>query len=193
MRQCGDCQLCCKLLPVPEIGKLANTRCRHQRTGKGCALYHTPSLPGSCRLWSCQWLLGDYPGQRPDRVHYVVDCMPDYITVRDNATADERHIPVVQVWVDPGYRDAHRELGLRRWLDETKQVAIVRYNNRDGFILFPPSTAGDGQWHEEWSGKTRAETHDIRDVAEKIGGIAMTIEVSTAEEGYQLTRKMGRK
>jgi hypothetical protein len=36
-RQCGDCQLCCKLLPVRTLGKAAGQRCKHQRHHKGLA------------------------------------------------------------------------------------------------------------------------------------------------------------
>jgi hypothetical protein len=28
-RRCGDCQLCCKLIPLEKFGKRANQRCRH--------------------------------------------------------------------------------------------------------------------------------------------------------------------
>ncbi len=78
-RKCGDCSLCCKLLPMPELAKPANKRCKHQRYGKGCAIY--ARRPDSCRTWSCRWLLGegtdDLP--RPDRSHYVIDPMPDFV------------------------------------------------------------------------------------------------------------------
>jgi len=45
MRQCGGCTLCCKLLPVPPLEKLAGQRCQHQRHGKGCAVYETSAMP----------------------------------------------------------------------------------------------------------------------------------------------------
>lgn len=54
-RICGDCQLCCKLMPVEEFDKPANCRCEHQRTGKGCAIY--ADRPMSCALWNCRWLV----------------------------------------------------------------------------------------------------------------------------------------
>lgn len=81
-RTCGDCQLCCKLLPVRAVGKGANERCRHQRFGKGCAIYHHPSFPVECRVWSCRWLVDPeaHGLSRPDRTHYVVDIMPDFLT-----------------------------------------------------------------------------------------------------------------
>jgi hypothetical protein len=77
-RQCGDCQLCCKLLPIQELNKAAGDRCQHQRHGIGCNIY--PNRPNCCQLWNCRWLAGDNTGARPDHAHYVVDIMPDYIT-----------------------------------------------------------------------------------------------------------------
>lgn len=38
-RVCGDCQLCCLLMPVEEMGKKASVRCKYQRAGKGCSIY----------------------------------------------------------------------------------------------------------------------------------------------------------
>lgn len=167
-RTCGSCQLCCRLVPVAEIGKPANTRCRAQRHGKGCAVYRKPLMPVSCAMWSCRWLVGTFNGRRPDHAHYVVDMMPDYVTAQDNATKAEQHIPVVQVWVDPAHRDAHHDTALRAWLDETRQAAIVRFNSGDGFVLFPPSMSDDGEWHEI-GGSVRVDSHSLLDVAARTG------------------------
>ena len=56
-RNCGDCQLCCKLVPTKEINKPANTRCKHQKVGKGCGIY--AQRPFSCMVWNCRWLVND--------------------------------------------------------------------------------------------------------------------------------------
>ena len=58
-RRCGDCQLCCKLLPVGALGKAAGERCRHQRHHKGCAVYRKRGFPSECGAWSCRWLVED--------------------------------------------------------------------------------------------------------------------------------------
>lgn len=188
-RECGGCTLCCKLLPVQELGKLANTRCRHQATGKGCKVYGTERMPPSCRLWSCQWLAGPFPGQRPDRAHYVVDTLPDYVTARHDVTGEVQHFPVVQVWVDPAYPDAHRDPVLRKWLDDNKAPAIIRYDSRDGFTLFPPSRSDDGQWHEVHGATMAERAHDIRDIAEKIGGLVIEAEVTTVDEAVDAAKR----
>lgn len=177
-RACGDCQLCCKLLPlrsrdddatmramvgagmpaptwgadmVPAFDKPANTRCQHQRHGKGCAIY--ARRPLSCRLWSCRWLNGDDTAdqRRPDHAHLVIDCMPDYVTVRDNRTGELQRSEVVQVWVDPAYPDAHRDPTFRAYalrLAERWAMALIRNGSNDAFLLVPPTIASDGQWHE---------------------------------------------
>jgi hypothetical protein len=171
MRKCGDCQLCCKLLPTPEIDKLANVRCRHQKHGVGCAIYDRRPL--SCQMWRCQWLAPeefdtlDLP--RPDRVHYVVDMIPDYVTMTWHDGRPPDHLPVVQVWVDPDHRDAHRDPALRRWLERQRMPAIIRYSERDGFVLFPPSCSEDRQWHEQRSGMSE-HSHTLEQKAAALGG-----------------------
>src|SRR5215471_3194906 len=121
-RRCGGCTLCCKLLPVHhgahnDVGidlpgswhKAAGERCRHQRSGKGCAVYRKAGFPSACLFWNCRWLVSDDTDdlRRPDRAHYVIDVMPDFITLTDNETGEKHTIEVIQVWVDPDYRDAH--------------------------------------------------------------------------------------
>lgn len=152
-RKCGACTLCCKLTPVVDINKPANTRCQHQRHGKGCAIY--AKRPFSCRMWNCRWVLDDDTAdlRRPDHVHYVIDVMPDYVTARNNETGEETHVQVLQIWVDPKFPDAHHDPALRQYLlrrGEEGIAAIIRYGSAKAFTLFPPNMSGDGQWHERW-------------------------------------------
>jgi len=154
MRQCGDCQLCCKLLPVRTLGKGAGQRCQHQRHHKGCAVYSTLGrVSPECKLWNCRWLVADDTENlsRPDRSHYVLDLMPDFITLRDDKTGEAQHVEVVQIWVDPKYPDAHRDPALRAYLDrlaEKNVAGLVRRNNTEALTIFPPALSADGQWHE---------------------------------------------
>lgn len=53
--------------------------------------------------------------------------------------------------MDPAHPDAHRDPALRDYLHARAlegYAAIIRYNARDGFTLFAPPMADDGQWHE---------------------------------------------
>lgn len=65
-RRCGSCTACCQVLGVVELNKQSFNPCIHQ--ANGCAIY--ANRPVSCRIWSCDWLLGGDPGgderHRPD-------------------------------------------------------------------------------------------------------------------------------
>jgi hypothetical protein len=172
-RQCGECQLCCRLLPVRALGKGANTRCRHQKFGKGCAVYHQAAMPPECMMWNSRWLVNDDTGDlpRPDRSHYVIDIMPDFITVRENATGATQTVEVIQIWLDPKYPDAHRDPALRAYLARRAlegKVGLVRTPSK-GFVLAPPAMSEDGQWHEIDSMEREAQ-HSFTEIVQALGG-----------------------
>jgi hypothetical protein len=142
-RHCGECTLCCRLLPVPTVPKGAHERCRHQgRTG--CAIY--TRRPRACELWSCLWLLGEDTGPRPDRAHLVVDVSPDFIDADDKVTGEQSRIIVTQVWLDPAYPSAHTAPAFRQWLDKSRRVALVRGAGSQATVLVPPSCNSEGRW-----------------------------------------------
>jgi hypothetical protein len=69
MRECGKCNLCCKVLRVEEISKEANTWCKNCSRGLGCNIYNR--RPESCQKFECTWLqVEELPEEyRPDKVH----------------------------------------------------------------------------------------------------------------------------
>jgi len=192
-RRCGDCQLCCRLLPTEEIKKPALARCPHQKHGKGCAIY--ARRPMSCALWNCRWLVDESTADlpRPDRAHYVIDLIPDYITMKPHDGSTPTHIPVVQVWVDPAHKDAHRAPSFRAWLEAEGIPAIIRYDSRDGFILFPPSTTQGQGWVEYMDSQPTERTHTLEEKAAALGGM---VELDFSDSGggaYRTTLKVGDK
>jgi hypothetical protein len=71
-RVCGPCSLCCTVLRVDELRKLAGTPCVHQRAEGGCGIY--VRRPGICRAYRCLWLSGGLDeSDRPDRLGAVLD------------------------------------------------------------------------------------------------------------------------
>ena len=188
-RHCGDCQLCCRLLPmksgtkakvertldnmiaaglaqknaganmIDDFDKPAGQRCKYQRHHKGCTIY--VNRPFGCRMWSCRWLLGDDTAElsRPDRVGYVIDAMPDFVTLNDGA--EQRTVQVVQIWVDQTNPEAWREPKLLAFIERRAKEgigALVRRNHRDAVAVFGPGISHDGQWHYVESG-TNEEQH----------------------------------
>jgi hypothetical protein len=200
MRQCGDCQLCCKLLPmhagegnrnstaaemikagllsltdaataIKAWDKAAGKPCQYQRHSKGCTVYER--RPFACRFWNCRWLVNNDCDdlRRPDRSHYVIDIMPDFVTLVDKDTGARTNVEVVQIWVDPKYLDAHRDPALRAYMERQGQkgiAAIIRWSSDKAMTIFPPNMSNDGEWHEVRHGEVRPE----RTAEERFAGIA---------------------
>lgn len=172
-RQCNGCTLCCKLIPadLPSGKKLAGERCPHQRANKGCAIYAYRPLP--CAMWNCRWLINADTAdlRRPDRSHYVIDIVPDFITlIEDDDKAKSIKIEVVQIWVDPDFRDAYKDPALLAYLarrGEQNVAAIIRYSSSEGFVMFPPSMTSSGTFIEKDHGMVRQ-----RDMRERLAGLA---------------------
>jgi hypothetical protein len=161
-------------MPLPTLGKPANQRCEYQRHGRGCAIYF--HRPLGCKVFSCRWLANDDADdlRRPDRAHYVIDISPDFIKLHDNDSGKEHRVPVIQIWVDPKYPNAHEDPGLRAWLARRGRegyAALIRYGSYEAFTLFPPAMMADREWHEvrDGIGEPEHSTAEIFDVvSEKI-------------------------
>jgi hypothetical protein len=161
-RKCGDCTLCCKLVPVEEIMKPAGEKCRHVRHGKGCSIYN--HRPFSCMMWSCRWLIDPDTAamRRPNRSHYVIDIGEDSVRLSNDLTGEEFEVPVIQIWCDPAYPDAHKDPHLRDYIAAKSMhgiAAIIRYNSKDGFTIFGPGFSKDGIWREHNAECVTEEAH----------------------------------
>jgi Putative zinc- or iron-chelating domain len=208
-RQCGQCTLCCKLLPMqheqrekaartialmvehgmmspgeartisPEFDKPAGERCPHQQHHKGCAIYSR--RPASCRLWSCRWLTGEDTTdlRRPDRSHYVIDILPDFIRVDPTGGNNlDTNVPVIQIWLDDGFPDAHTDPALRAYLLRRAKegiAALIRLSNREAFVLVAPPLSRTGEWYEHRSGRNERE-HTAEEKVAALGSMKIVME-----------------
>jgi hypothetical protein len=198
-RVCGSCTLCCRLVPVEGLGKAAGQRCRYQGH-RGCKVYATLNqVSPECRLWSCRWLVDLHARElhRPDRVHYVIDIMPDFVGAADPGGGEPVNVPVMQVWADPAYPDAwRRDAALRRYMitmaGERGEATLVRLGNRSGLVIFPPNMMADGEWCEKTAGPSsgawRNPLDDIRDAA----GISPERDSMTSDEARARIHARGR-
>jgi hypothetical protein len=154
-KQCGDCQLCCRLLPIAVLRKPANVRCQFQGFKQGCKVHGHPTLfPAPCRLWSCLWLGDpDVSGlPRPDRAHYVLD-MDTCDVPLTNTDGETVKVSCFQIWVDPAYPDAWRTRALRAWMarEATRLKAgfVIRWGPVKAMLVLPPVfDHANGEWHE---------------------------------------------
>jgi hypothetical protein len=124
-----------------------------------------------CKLWNCRWLGNDDMDElrRPDRSHYVVDIMPDFVRMEHDGEIITRE--VVQIWCDPDYPDAHRDPALRAWLERHNVCGLVRYDNaRPGVTIIPPQMMDNGRWLERTSNLTQEKPHSFAQIVAAIGG-----------------------
>ncbi|MBO0716440.1 MAG: hypothetical protein J2P55_03765 [Rhizobiales bacterium] len=155
--------------------KPAGARCPHQKHHKGCGIYLT--RPFGCRTWSCRWLTHDDTADlsRPDRSHYVIDSVPDYVMMNGQT------VPVVQVWIDPDYPDAHEDPALRAFLlrraEQDGYAALIRSSNIKAFALFAPPFTPNRTWRVEYSNVAPEHEHSAEDKVRALGGRPLAITV----------------
>ncbi len=117
---CGACNLCCKLLHVPDIGKPANMLCWWTGLHGGCAKHSEkkidPSL-AACDTYKCLWLASqDFEDEtkrqpramRPDMTHVVMG-VPD---------PENLESAVLHVHVDPAHVSSWREPRVAYYLND---------------------------------------------------------------------------
>lgn len=106
---------------------------------------------------------------RPDRAHYVIDVMPDFVNMRNNDTGEVIKVPCIQVWADPAYRDAYKSREMRDYMLRTSIDQgvgfIVRWGRADAIVVFPPAINADGEWHERRSEIVLRDADDVADAA----------------------------
>ena len=75
-RHCGSCSLCCKVMPVQELGKPAGQWCVHAVPGSGCAVH--AARPATCRSFFCAWRLDPNlgPEWKPEASRFVLSADP---------------------------------------------------------------------------------------------------------------------
>lgn len=86
IRQCGECEVCCISLDVPDIQKKAGVPCHLlNKKGYGCSIHNSSLQADVCRTWQCLWKkgIGDV-GDRPDNIDVI-----SYITIHDNICIQE--------------------------------------------------------------------------------------------------------
>lgn len=154
-RTCGHCVFCCIVIPVEEpLNKPGGVRCVHLKH-KGCGIYK--QRPDVCAAWKCAWLYQPEAKilKRPDIGGYAIDCSLQQILMNDQP------VSVIQVWVDPDRRDAHKAPELRAYLGEMARTlhlpAIIRWpdgkaqEGETATVLFAPILTGE-DWVEVSSG-----------------------------------------
>jgi len=192
-RTCGDCQLCCRLLPTEEIGKAANVRCQYQKHGVGCAIHS--HKPASCSLWNCRWLINDDMDdqQRPDRTGIVHDIMPDVLRIVPNDGTPPKMVPAIVVWIDPDRRDLWRtSAGILRYVARQECPVLVRFSSSEGTVLLPPAVTGDHEIIEHPSSTVGDMPTTLQEKAAALGATLQLPDDNSIYEPAVVTMPDGR-
>jgi Fe-S-cluster containining protein len=138
-RQCGECTMCCKVMPIKELSKPAHQWCQHAKPGSGCAIYQ--SRPAECRGFACSWLLLKEIGEhwKPTKSKMVL------VHGRDH----QRGSQMISVHTDRSYPNAWRRSPyyeeLKRRCGQTRIEIIMSDRRRvlmcaDQDVYFDPET-----------------------------------------------------
>lgn len=73
--ECGECTLCCFLLPIKWLDKPENTPCIH--CDKGCLIHETKDF--ECSNFECSWLQSGVRNDalRPDKCGIIFEMMDE--------------------------------------------------------------------------------------------------------------------
>ena len=77
--KCGDCTLCCDVLPIGEIEKPESVLCGHCILKKGCNIYK--DRPEACKNFDCMYIESDDMKieLRPDNCNVIFEKVTDNI------------------------------------------------------------------------------------------------------------------
>jgi len=126
-RSCGECEACCTILGVAEIGKNPWQPCNHQ--GKGCTIY--PTRPETCQKFQCIWLWDQeaklmQEKDRPDKCGVM--CVAGST---DSAFFKETQIPVMVLYeCVPGAFEMYHGDRLVRRLRSKHVMALLPYGTQ---------------------------------------------------------------
>lgn len=124
-RACGECTVCCTVMPVVELRKPGRRACESV-TPEGCAIH--PDRPASCREFHCLWLRGAINGDGDQHT----ETRPDVLGVMFDAYAlrgeTDRHIVAIELWA--GAIESQRARAIVTELSQIEKVAISRRDGR---------------------------------------------------------------
>ncbi len=127
MRECGGCNLCCKVIAVDALEKPAGVWCKHALPGQGCTIYG--SHPDECKTFMCGWLTTPELGDewKPSTARFA-------IRVTGKATYIHVDPSYPGAWKKPRYYSALKKRSEAMW---TNSGQIIVYDLDGVTVLFP--------------------------------------------------------
>ena len=72
-KECGDCTLCCMVLPIHQVQSPPSVMCQHCTIESKCNIYDT--RPEACKNFNCEWILDETMSDdlRPDKTGVIFE------------------------------------------------------------------------------------------------------------------------
>jgi hypothetical protein len=131
MRSCGGCTSCCDFMGIDELGKAPLCVCPHRADG-GCSIYE--SRPGSCRAFTCVWLLEDIA----EKLRLREEDRPDRSGILITSDGEFPAFVAWEVW--PGAHAQYRAQKLLKRVTAKTLLVVYPYGrNHESLPVGPPA------------------------------------------------------
>jgi Fe-S-cluster containining protein len=124
-RPCGDCALCCKILPIDTFdgeddGKPAGQWCHHWSKQTGCSIYE--ERYEVCHIFHCFWALGLIPEElKPNKTKTVLAMYKEEVLI---------------VYCDPAYPDAWEKGNMGTFLMNWPEKFVLQIGDNRS-VIYP--------------------------------------------------------
>lgn len=130
LKECGTCNLCCKVYDIPDLEKKSGHTCVNVRPEGGCGVWGLH--PQICQEFKCLWLKHDDMNGtwRPDHAGFVLRLEPNGTTLAVDVDPDRPHD-----WRRPHYYDQ-----LKIWSEVMpKNEGLVLVYAPEGLYVITPT------------------------------------------------------
>lgn len=133
--ECGNCTLCCELLPIVELNKPESTLCGYCTSNKGCNIYNT--RPQSCIDFKCLYNLSDEMDieLRPDNTDVIFEKITEdiYLGLVNPKNLIAWKSKVVQDYIDTLYNRGISVV-ISSFTQDTKKYKIAK-NHTPKYVI----------------------------------------------------------
>ncbi|OYW79148.1 MAG: hypothetical protein B7Z26_08540 [Asticcacaulis sp. 32-58-5] len=129
LKVCGDCNMCCKVYDIDDLGKKAGDLCHHTGHVKGCGVWGLH--PKTCQDFKCLWLKHEDLNAlwRPDIAGFVLRLDPNGTTL--NIDVDHGR---ANAWrAEPYYSQ------IKLWSEVFPTQGLVLIHSKDGLWVVTPT------------------------------------------------------
>jgi len=136
-KECGECTMCCELLPIPELQKPESILCGFCKINKGCSVYK--NRPNSCKEFNCVYIQDE---------DVDLELRPDNSKVMFEKVTDTLYLAL----------ELPRDIGSWR---ETKVLDFIEQLNKKGISIIVSSFTRTPKEFLLADGATKEQVWDI--------------------------------